>query len=381
MMMDEIIISRDDWSLHRKGYDDQKRHLDKIKEVMKKHLPDLISDESIILTNGKKNVKIPVHSLDEHHFRYNYNKQKLVGQGEGESQIGDLIGRDKNKSNGDSHAGDLPGADYYEVEVSFEQIEEALFAELELPRLINKDLQDMIVKDSRFNDVRKKGLQGNIDKKRTILANMKRNALKGKAEIANISPDDLRFKTWNEVLIPHTKAVVLAMMDTSGSMGYFEKYVARTFFFWLVRFLRLKYEDVEILFIAHHTEAKVVNEEEFFTKGESGGTICSSAYLKALELIKENYSPLKYNIYAFHFSDGDNLTTDKEKSIKAVNDLLQYVNLFGYGEINQYFRHSTLIEQFKEINKPNFLTYVIRDKKEIYLALRHFFANPLLKEN
>ena len=72
---------------------------------------------------------------------------------------------------------------------------------------------------------------------------------------------------------PESKAVVLAMMDTSGSMGQWEKYMARSFFFWMTRFLRTKYERVEIEFIAHHTEAKVVTEEEFFKKGESGGTI------------------------------------------------------------------------------------------------------------
>ena len=85
----------------------------------------------------------------------------------------------------------------------------------------------------------------------------------------------------------------------------------------MTRFLRTKYETVEIEFIAHHTEAKVVTEEEFFSKGESGGTICSSAYLKALELIEEKYNPARYNIYPFHFSDGENMTTDNEKCIRT----------------------------------------------------------------
>ncbi len=72
---------------------------------------------------------------------------------------------------------------------------------------------------------------GNIDKKRTILTAIKRNAMKGKAEIAPIHNDDLRFKTWDEVTKPETRAVVLAMMDTSGSMGNFEKFCARSFSF------------------------------------------------------------------------------------------------------------------------------------------------------
>lgn len=117
-----------------------------------------------------------------------------------------------------------------------------------------------------FNDIRKKGLIGNIDKKRTILTAIKRNAIKGKAEIAPIHNDDLRFKTWNDIEKPESQAVVLMMMDTSASMGNFEKYMARSFFFWMMKFLRTKYETVDIEFIAHHTEAKVVTQEDFFQK-------------------------------------------------------------------------------------------------------------------
>ena len=122
-------------------------------------------------------------------------------------------------------------------------------------------------------------------------------------------------KTWEETVTPQAIAVIIAMMDTSGSMGSFEKYVARSFFFWMTRFLRSRYEAVEIVFIAHHTEAKEVTEEEFFTRGEGGGTICSSAYVKALELIDSRFSPDRYNIYPFHFPDGDNLTSDNEKCV------------------------------------------------------------------
>lgn len=154
-----------------------------------------------------------------------------------------------------------------------------------------KDQHEITTQDIRFNDVRKKGLMGNIDKKRTILEAIKRNALRGHRRPKGISVDDLRFKTWEEIVIPHSNAVVLAMMDTSGSMGIFEKYIARSFFFWMVRFLRTKYEKVEIVFIAHHTEAKEVSEDHFFTKGESGGTICSSAYRLALEIIDKRYPP------------------------------------------------------------------------------------------
>jgi uncharacterized sporulation protein YeaH/YhbH (DUF444 family) len=138
-------------------------------------------------------------------------------------------------------------------------------------------------------------------------------------------------------------------------MGSFEKYIARSFFFWMTRFLRSKYENVEIVFIAHHTEAKVVSEEEFFTKGESGGTICSSAYQAALELIDQRYPPAHYNIYPFHFSDGDNLTSDNERCVRLIAQLIERCNMFGYGEVNQYNRSSTLMSAFRGIDDPKFV--------------------------
>ena len=82
-----------------------------------------------------------------------------------------------------------------------------------------------------------------------------------------------------------SNAVVIAMMDVSGSMGEFKKYIARSFYFWMVRFLKTKYDNVKIVFISHHTEAKEVTEEQFFTQGESGGTVVSSAYRLALDII------------------------------------------------------------------------------------------------
>lgn len=371
-----FIISREDWSLHRKGYQDQMRHLEKVKEAIKKNLPDLVSEENIILSKGKDVVKIPIRSLDEYRIRYNYNKSQHVGQGNGDSKVGDVIARDGEPGKGPGKgqgAGDQPGVDYYEAEITVEELEEMLFSEMELPNLQQKQQDEIIVSDIRFNDIRKKGLMGNIDKKRTLLEAIKRNAQKGFKKVQNFSEDDLRFKTWEEIVYPHSNAVILAMMDTSGSMGVLEKYVARSFFFWMVRFLRTRYEKVEVVFIAHHTEAKEVSEEEFFTKGESGGTICSSAYRKALEIIGERYSPSLYNIYPFHFSDGDNLTSDNERCVKLVKELMGVSNMFCYGEVNQYNRHSTLMSAYKHMKDSKFKYSIIREKGEVFKALTTFF--------
>ncbi|WP_445613575.1 sporulation protein YhbH [Geobacillus sp. YF-1] len=376
-MKGNFVVSKEDWSLHRKGHDDQKRHQEKVKEAIKNNLPDLITEESIIMSNGRDVIKIPIRSLDEYKIRYNYEKNKHVGQGNGDSQVGDVVAKDGSgegqgpgKGQG---AGDLPGQDYYEAEVSLMEIEEALFSQLELPNLQRKELDQHVVQQIEFNDIRRTGLMGNIDKKRTMLAAFKRNAMSGKPSFYPIYREDLKFKTWNEVIKPESKAVVLAMMDTSGSMGMWEKYMARSFFFWMTRFLRTKYETVDIAFIAHHTEAKVVSEEEFFTKGESGGTICSSAYRKALELIETKYSPSRYNIYPFHFSDGDNLTSDNARCVKLVQELLKVSNMFGYGEVNQYNRHSTLMSAYKNIKDEKFRYYILRQKSDVFHAMKTFF--------
>jgi sporulation protein YhbH len=371
-----FIVSREDWSLHRKGYQDQTRHQQKVREAIKQNLPDLVTEENIVTSHNKQIIKVPIRSLDEYRFRFNHNKSKHVGQGDGDSKVGDVLGVDPSSAapgKGEG-AGDQPGEDYFEAEVSMEELQAMLFEELELPYMEQKQKDNLQTQEIQFNDIRKKGIMSNIDKKRTIMENLRRNANSGNPGIHHISPDDLRFKTWDEVIVPHSNALILAMMDTSGSMGSFEKYIARSFFFWMTRFLRTKYEKVEIIFIAHHTEAKEVTEEEFFTKGESGGTICSSAYVKALDIIDRRYPPSHYNIYPFHFSDGDNLTSDNERCVKLIEKLLERCNMFGYGEVNQYNRSSTLMSAYRHIHYPRFQHCVIREKGEVYKALKTFFT-------
>jgi uncharacterized protein len=372
----QFVISKEDWSLHRKGYDDQQRHQEKVQDAIRNNLPDLISEENIIMSNGRDVVKIPIRSLDEYKIRYNHDKNKHVGQGKGDSQVGDVVARDGSQQKGPGKgqgAGDQAGEDYYEAEVSMMEIEEALFSQLELPNLKKKEQDVQTVENIEFNDIRKTGLMGNIDKKKTMMSAFKRNAISGKPSFHPIYQEDLKFRTWNEVLKPESKAVVLAMMDTSGSMGVWEKYMARSFFFWMTRFLRTKYETVEIEFIAHHTEARVVSEEHFFSRGESGGTICSSAYRKALELIETKYQPSRYNIYPFHFSDGDNLTSDNVRCVKLVEELMKVSNMFGYGEVNQYNRHSTLMSAYKNIKDEQFRYFILKQKADVFHAMKSFF--------
>lgn len=376
-MSDEIIVSRDDWSLHRKGYFDQGRHKEKVREAIKQQLGDLIIDESIILSDGKKTMKIPMRSLEEFRFRYDFNKKNHIGQSDKKVSQGDIVGRETSKKPGAGKgpgAGEEPGIDIYEAEITYDDLAAILFEELSLPNLDDKK-RPLIAHDKpEFNDIRKKGLMANIDKKRTLIESIKRQALGGKKEKLRITPDDLRFKTWETHPNFETNAVIFAMMDTSGSMGQFEKYISRTFFFWMVRFLRQKYENVEMRFLAHHTEAKEVNEEEFFTRGESGGTRCSSVYQLALEIIEREYPPEHYNIYPIHFTDGDNIGSDNSRALNLMQKLVAVSQVVGYGEILRTHYSSTLISTLKRITDPKLKLVTIRDRNEVYGALKTVFS-------
>ena len=173
--------------------------------------------------------------------------------------------------------------DYYEAEVTLDELAAMIFEDLGLPYLEEKKLAEMETRGGALHRHAQASASwptwtSGARSWRTSSATRRRAT----PTSAISSNDDLRFKTWEPTIKYQSNAVVIAMMDVSGSMGEFEKYIARSFYFWMVRFLRTKYKNVKIVFISHHTEAKEVTEEEFFNHGESGGTQVSSAYELAL---------------------------------------------------------------------------------------------------
>ncbi|MEW6459174.1 MAG: sporulation protein YhbH [Bacillota bacterium] len=376
--MTQFTVGHEDWSLHRKGLPDQQRHREKVRQAIREHLSDIISEESIIVSEEDRVVKIPVPAIREYRFRFDQGRQKQVGHGGDGLEIGDMVAGGCPPALSGKGAGTEPGSDYYEAEVTLDELSELMFEDLHLPNLRDKPRPQLVTESVDFRDVRKRGPAGNLDRRRTIKETFQRNALKGRPGLQKFTPEDLRYRTWNPVRRPESAAVVLAMMDTSGSMGPFEKHVARSFFFWMVRFLKTRYDNVEVVFLAHHTEARETTQDEFFSRGESGGTRCSSVYRLALDIVAERYSPRQYNVYAFHFSDGDNLASDNDLCVALAGQLVGVSNLVGYGEIEgPYYYTSTLRSAFKKIADPRFVTVVLRDKSEVYSALRTFFrAGP-----
>ncbi len=362
------IVSREDWSLHRKGQQAQARHEAKVKEAIRDNLRNVIANDGLILSDGKQVIRIPVHSLDEPHFHFNRGKQKHVGQGK--AKTGQVIGRsgDGNSAEG---PGDAPGEHVVESEITIDEIEEILFASLELPNLRPKPKTAMQVEGEDWTDVRRRGIQSNLDRKRTFMEAMKRSQRQG--ALLRITEDDLRFRTYEEVVRPQTGAVIFAMMDVSASMGEFEKYVARTFFFWMERFLSKHYPHVEIRYLVHHTEAAEVTKSDFYRLRESGGTKCSSVYELALQLMEREYPTDAWNVYPMHVSDGDNNGSDNEEVVRIVEKLCESVSLLGYLEVQPNRRASTLSKQLEEVDSPYFRSYRVASRAGILEALLHFF--------
>jgi uncharacterized protein len=376
-----VSLSQHDWSLHRKGPIDQARHNERVKEAIKDSLGEIVSQESIITSDGKKIVKVPIRSLELPRFRFDRGRKNHAGQGQGKSKVGDVLGQEsQGQGQGPGkgkQAGDIPGIDYYEAEITVDELAALLFEDLGLPFLKPKGKALVESEEVRFDEVRRTGPMSNLDKRRTIRENLLRNARAGRSGFGDLKNDDLRFKTWERRIREESNAVVIAMRDVSGSMGEFEKYITRSFYFWMVRFLRTRYTQVEIVFLTHHTEAKEVDEDTFFNLGESGGTKVSSAYQLALEIANQRYPASEWNTYPFHFSDGDNWgEVDNQRCLDLVKALLARSNAFGYGEIQEGGRRSpsTLMSAFGQIRDPHFIGVTITRKEDVYPALKQFFS-------
>ena len=366
---------------------DRQRHRQKVREAVRENIADLIAEESIIGKNKDKVIKVPIRGVKEYRFIYGENSSG-VGQGDGSSEKGQVIGKTDGtgQGQGEDKAGDQPGVDYYETDVTLEELVEIMFEDLELPDMERKILREVMSdRISKRKGFRKAGIRIRLDKKRTVKSRIKRR-LASTGQDGDPADEEQRFPFRKEDLIyrhlvedvrPESNAAVLCIMDTSGSMDTLKKYLARSFFFLLYQFVSTKYRNVEIAFIAHHTEGKEVTEEEFFYKGESGGTFISSGYNKALEVIQARYHPSLWNLYAFHCSDGDNFDSDNPAALKAAQELCELCNLFGYGEIkplgSRYYE-SSMLNIFRRLEAENFQTVLIERKEDIWPSFKTFMS-------
>lgn len=363
---------------------DRLRHRQKIKDSIRDNIGDILAEESIIGRDRDKIIKVPIRSIKEYRFIYGDNSPGAA-QGDGNQKPGDVVDPGQEGQGPGQGAGSQAGVDAFETDITLEELIAIMFDDLELPELEKKSLKEIISDDARKRKGhRKAGIKPRLDKRATARNRVRRlRAIKGSREI-DMEDEEQRFPFHKDDMsyfhiAPTSKetsnAVVFCIMDTSGSMGTVKKYLARSFYFLLFQFVRQKYTNVEVVFIAHHTEAKEVTEGDFFHKVESGGTYISSGYRKALDIINDRYHPSLWNIYAFHCSDGDNFYSDNERALQAAEELCKVCNLFGYGEIKpsgSAYYSGSMLEVFGQIKAPNFHMITIEKKEDLWEGFRSF---------
>lgn len=175
---------------------------------------------------------------------------------------------------------------------------------------------------------------------------------------------DLRYKNYEKRPEPSSQAVMFCLMDVSGSMDQATKDMAKRFYILLYLFLSRTYKNVEVVYIRHHTQAKEVDEHEFFYSQETGGTIVSSALKLMDEVVKERYDPAQWNIYAAQASDGDNWADDSPLCHEILaKKILPVVRYYSYIEITRR-AHQTLWREYEHLQAmfDNFAMQHIRDQ-------------------
>ena len=372
---------------------DRKRHRGKISEAIKDGIHHIVSDESIIGQDGKKRIKIPVRGIKEYRFVYGENSKKS-GVAPGKNiRRGQTVGKKKKRRTpGEEGAGNERGEEFYEVEITLEELSDYLFDSLNLPDLEKKKFKKLIGEKIKRKGYRKSGIRPRLSKKETLKNKIRRKKvterIKKEDDKENETEErfpfhksDLKFKHFKKSKKESNSAVIFFMMDTSGSMTTRKKFIARSFFFLLYHFIKSKYENVEIVFISHDAEAREVNEDDFFKKGNSGGTIISSALELCLEIINQRYHRDSWNVYSFHCSDGDNWPTDIEKSIKLSEKLKEQCQLYSFIQISPIeqigWLDGGMASKYFGITDHKFKTITLETPDQIWDAFKGLFGGEI----
>jgi len=357
---------------------DHSRFKQIVKGRLKKDLRKYISKGDLMGKKGKDRVSIPIHSIDLPRFKFSNKQSGGVSQGEGD--VGDSIGKEQGEGKG--KAGNQDGQHSLEVEFSLDDLAKILGEELELPRIKPKGSYTIKASKDKYTAIRRIGPESLRHFKRTFREALKRQIVMGAYKKDNplIIPikEDKRYRSWKEDIVPQTNAVIIYIMDVSGSMGEEQKQMVRIESFWIDTWLRYQYKDIDSRYIIHDTKAKEVDQETFYRTKESGGTIISSAYIYARDMIQIDYPADDWNIYVFHFSDGDNWSKDdSSKCFKSLNDsLLPGINLFGYGQVKSPYGSGQFIHDLEDAfpETDNLVLSKIPNRDAIMDSIKEFLG-------
>ena len=354
------------------------RHI--VRGKIKENLKRFITKGEILGKKGKDVVSIPLPQIQIPRFRYGHKQTGGVGQGDGEE--GTILAPGSVEGEGTGQAGSDPAEHVLEVDITIEELAEILGEELELPRIEPRGKHRLEAEKSRYTGVHRVGPESLRHFKRTYKAALKRQIASGtyNADRPIVIPirEDRRYRSWKVAWIPESNAVIIYIMDVYGSMGEEQKEMVRIESFWIDTWLQSQYDGLEVRYITHDAAAREVDRHTFFHTRESGGTMISSAYKLCAEIIEADYSTGEWNIYPFHFSDGDNWSTD---DTKACMDLLKervlpHVNQFGYGQVESPYGSGQFIKDLGEVfpEEEKIVLSEIPDREAIIKSIREFLG-------
>ncbi|RJX71899.1 YeaH/YhbH family protein [Vibrio sinensis] len=401
----------------------RQRFIRRHKEQIKDSVADAVNRRSITNTESGEDVSIPHKDIKEPIFHQGKGGVKeRVHPGNDQFITGDKIERPKGGGSGSGSgegqaSPDGEGQDDFVFQISKDEYLDILFEDLALPNLDKNQVQKITEWKTHRSGYQTAGVPANIAivkslqqslARRTAMTAGKRRMMREleeeltriknqepallleenrlKDEIASlrqkidrvpfIDTFDLRFKNYERRPIPSSQAVMFCLMDVSGSMDQATKDIAKRFYVLLYLFLTRTYENVEVVFIRHHTQAKEVDEHEFFYSQETGGTIVSSALKLMKDIIADRYPIAEWNIYAAQASDGDNWADDSPrcKELLAKN-LLPSCQYYSYIEITRR-SHQTLWHEYEKLGNENgnFAMKNIRTVEDIFPVFRELFS-------
>ena len=399
----------------------RQRFLRRYKNQIKKSVEDAINQRGVTDINSGENIIIPKKDLSEPVFHQGSGGIKdRVHPGNDQFITGDRIPRPQQQSGqggGQGNASDSgEGEDEFSFSISKEEYLNLLFEDLELPNLEKNQLDKLIEYKTVRSGYCAEGVASNIDivkslqgsiARRIAMTSSKRKQLKelekklnslvddkhdhiqkerelqtkiellkGKiSKVPFIDTFDLRFRNYARQAVPTSKAVMFCLMDVSGSMDQATKEMAKRFYILLYLFLSRTYKDIDVVYIRHHTQAKEVDEHEFFYSQETGGTIASSALELMNEIVNKRYNDSQWNIYGAQASDGDNWADDSPRCQSLLEkQILPKSRYFSYIEITQR-AHQTLWQHYHKVaeSHPNFAMQHIKSVADIYPVFRELF--------
>jgi uncharacterized sporulation protein YeaH/YhbH (DUF444 family) len=364
------------YELFSRGSRDWLRHGEKIREAVREHLPQIVAGADII-NHGARTVRVPVRLLEHYRFRLREGRPQQ-GVGQGKVKPGDVLGQpDAEPGNGQKGAGGTErGGIELMLEFKVDDIIDWLWEELHLPNLQARGgaVEDAEWKREGWD---RRGARSRLDRRRSLKEATKRRALEPGAPA--FRDEDLRYRQLVRRRQPATRAVVFFLLDVSGSMTERDRQLAKTFFFWVAAGLRREYHALDIVFVAHTTEAWEFSEADFFNVAGSGGTVTSSGLAKVREIADSRFNPAGCNVYLFYASDGDNAVDDRAQARQELEAVARSARYCGYLEISPNVVRTVRTEALRLFDEAAAVglpvgRFPVTAPDDIADAVRHFFS-------